>query len=164
MATTLKIKRLRGPVALFVAGVILLVAGNVAFLRSDILKYEPLGDYPVQIVANRIPGIDIPAAYRGDPLLVTGTRCVKGKYPVAVSAQADWVRRDVSPSVRIPLVSPGSIRVREPGCVTRYFSNILPEQMEPGIWRYEAVDIATKGDKTQAKAYWSEDFRVVNKP
>jgi len=142
----------------------------VALLASVLLNvfgrpdpYEPLGEYPEQTVTSRVPGIEGPAAYRGETVVIVGTKCVAAPEPVAVAAVSFWrLMGPVGPAVQVPYRS--SITVRSPGCVTTEFRNALGPEVTPGLWRLEGWDTVESGDgRRQTVAWNSQTFRVAER-
>lgn len=141
------------------------LAVNAVLLWRATQPFEPLGDYPVQVVHNRLPGIEGPALYLGDTARITGTKCVNAKEPIPVMGRSIWISRDErAPNIIWQGPGVGQVSLRSPGCTTRIFANVLPEGITPGTWRLEGSDTATQGSRQQVKPYWSEDFRILPQP
>lgn len=125
--------------------------------------FEPLGDYPIQRVTNRLPGHDGPALYVGELLLVTAVKCSTAKEPVGSSGALYIARRGVGTLREFYLISTGA-GIREPGCTTFNYRNTMPAEIVPGLWRLEGQEVAREGSQVQVKTYVSEDFLVVERP
>ena len=123
--------------------------------------YTPLGSYPTpQTIASRVTGVDGPAVYAGDDLLVRATKCVDGEAPVAVSGRTYLV----SESPRTMTLLQAGDAVRMPGCQTLLYLNYLPDTLAPGRYRLEGYDEATNGERHQRKPWYTEWFTVLARP
>jgi hypothetical protein len=145
----------------FAANLIALMV-NAIILGLTLKPYHPLGDYPVQTVNSRVPRVPGPAVYLGDPVSITGTKCIIAKNPVPVRGVSTLASRD-DRQPPIILVKPGTglPQIRQPGCATNTFVNAWVEGLTVGVWRFEGADTVTDGNKTQIKTFWSQDFQVV---
>ena len=81
---------------------------------------------------------------------------------VTVAVENQW-RKEEQDAVTIIAGAAGST-VRENGCVTRAYNNVMPSRLTPGIWKITGREIAV-GDGwltgVQALATWeTEPFRV----
>lgn len=84
--------------------------------------WDPLGEYPDQLVLSRVDGVRGPAARLSDGVLVVGTKCVNAN--VQVRGSAFW-QSTTPPGV---LVQAGSgVATRRKGCVTENFLNPIPD-------------------------------------
>ena len=134
-------------------------------LWNSLRPYEPLGDYPVQVVHSRLPGIAGPAAVAGGIVEIEGTKCVDVDRPIPVQGRSVWISRDHrAPRLIMQGPGTGATTIRQPGCTTVRFQNRLPADMQPGLWRLEGTDTAKQGRQRQVKGYWSQDFTVVAAP
>lgn len=102
--------------------VVLLVAVLVAHLLEP-PPFDPLGDFPVQSVENRVTGVGGPAVLLGDDVRVRSTKCADTE----VTVRGEW--RWVSAEPRGTSVPAGSTPAftRPAGCVTTEYANPMPD-------------------------------------
>ena len=131
-----------------------LIVGNV---------YEPLGDFSVQRITNRIPGIEGPAVYLDETINVTATKCNNTREPVGTTGVVVIVRRNAGNLREYYTMAQGA-GIREPGCSHFLYHNPIPAGVGPGLWRLEGQETARSGSYTQVKVYVSEDFLIVARP
>lgn len=137
-----------------IVGMSLALFGGVAIsgwiLGTGPGEYDPLGEYPVQTVSNRLPEVSGPAARVGEPLNVTGIKCNDTDAPVDVQGVFRWA-----------LIQPAGLQViagegtgeRIPGCDEGTFENEWPPEFEQRVRRTlartgEPVVIALRGVET----------------
>ena len=151
-----------GTRGLMLAVVVLLGAvGFAAFSEANHAAplADPLGDYDTQIVHNRIEGINGPAVVEGGVLFVTGTKCNATDAPVMVRVDRSWVRVDVGERIQVVFNGPG---VRQPGCPTGDFENLLPPEIVPGVWYQTATDVPIVDGLDGVPRTWvTQNFTVV---
>lgn len=87
--------------------------------------FDPLGEFPVQIVQNRVPGVDGPAVVLGTGVRVRSTKCADSE--VTVSGEWFWVSAEPRGST-VPAGSTPAF-TRPAGCVTTEYSNPMPDEV-----------------------------------
>lgn len=140
---------------------------------SEPAPWNPLGEYHVQAVAERVPGVDGPAAVLGAPLHVEGTKCNESGEPVEVTGTLRWQSIDPAGA------SGGHVTVnavRSPGCVTRDFLNPVPPDVlrlmraaimarggQPVVWAVTGEDtpLAPDGRRGVPRIWRTENFTIV---
>jgi len=114
--------------------VALLVGVSASSITFYILKpdtWAPLGEYPIQRVDSRIPGINVPAVYSDDFVMITGTKCNDTDKVVNVRGTLSWSLKEPG---KTNLVGPDDsvapqdgVAPRDPGCTTTEFPNPIPQ-------------------------------------
>lgn len=97
-------------------------------------------------------------ARAGGSIKATGTKCNRGNVAVAVSGAAYLMR--IKPS-RYPREIFRGEGVRDSGCTTSTWSNRIPSDTEPGIYRIEGIETAHDGAREQIEPWWTEEFEVT---
>jgi len=154
--------------------VALLIVGQLYFLRLSAQpdQYDPLGEYPVQEVMNRLPGVDVPALRLGDTVEVVGTKCNNTNNPVTVEGRSSWV------SVEPPggaYASGEGIGTRDPGCVEKIYQNVIPKEVEERssvffeqgkeyvVWRITGVETPADEPNGVSRSWTTVNFRIYPK-
>ena len=135
--------------------------------------YDPLGEYPVQVVeADEILRDGTKAVFITGPVVVEGTKCNDTNEEVEVEGVISW--QAVDPPGNI--IETGTGRgVRISGCTTQVFQNAIPDavydilirQYERGItapvWRLTGTDwpIDEHGHRGESRRYKTENFAIV---
>lgn len=156
-------------------GALSVVLSVVAMVKADHDDYDPLGDYPEQIVNSRVPGVEGPAVSAGDALSVTGKKCSNATTTVTVSGYHSWV--SVEPPGIIVEAGRASGVPRDPGCSTSTFTNPMPKGVREriaelakagtatSVWKLagEECPIPPAGEGVAVCRGWSsEDFTIVD--
>lgn len=140
--------------------------------------YNPLGNYPIQIVANKLPGHPEPAMNIGDTVNVTATKCVKSKSPVRILSSSSWIL--VKPTkngdgMTIPK-SRGNSRLATSGCTTTAFNNAMNQELldkvnqlaKEGVhestWYLAGVDvpISSQGKNGNLRIWQTQNFTIID--
>lgn len=137
--------------------------------------FDPLGEYPIQQVANTVPGVSGPAVLLGQDLSVSGTKCNDTNKQVAVRGQYEWVLT-VPPGTTVP--HPPGTGIRLPGCTAFVFSNPMPDRViarsqslyeqtgKNPVWRISGFEIPYDEEHGAGvkQTFVSENFTVVVGP
>ena len=167
-------------VALFASlvalGLVLGAVGYRLFVAPE--TWDPLGVYPEQVIAadqtyewvSDTETLTIPAIMIGDPLFVTGTKCLDGDDPVTTTGEILWTPVDP----RGPGFDGGSgTGERLPGCHTFQFVNDPPETVvawaeellaagETPVMRLGGVETPFRdGTEGEARVWQTEVFAFV---
>lgn len=163
-------------VSIVVLGAALLVlAAAILFaeLRTPTV-WDPLGDYPVQEVTTRVPGVSGPAVYVDGTVDVVATKCNDTGEPVDVETTLTW--RSVEP-LGAAWHRGQSFSTRSPGCESLTFHNPVPVAMrelveaqfragftEP-VWQIVGTETPVREDGSDGKrqTWRTENFRVVDR-
>lgn len=103
-----------------------IVAGAIGFSIDRAFgpdPWDPLGDYPIQVITDRVPGITGPAVRLGDPVHSVGRKCNDTDSPVLVSGTRQW--QSQRPGGFIAGIERGNAP-RIPGCEKREFWDVPP--------------------------------------
>ena len=116
--------------ALFVA-VTGMVVAIVYLIQSNApgqTPFDPLGVGQLQLVQNKVAGVDQPAVYAesGDDVVVIGSKCNTSGSTIRVHGHSSWVAVEPPGTVVDNSESTGD---RLPGCTTRTYRNPIP----PGV-------------------------------
>ena len=155
---------MKGSDSRLIAGSVVLLAISLSlstlFMANGAVDFfGPLGDYPSpQIVENRARGAIDPAVELGDLVVVRARKCIKARRPIKVSGRLDWVELDGRRRIS---GGPASEGVRLPGCEDFVFRNQMPPGITAGFWRIEGSEEAEVGLFTQRRAWFTEEFRVL---
>lgn len=178
-------------VVLLVAMILVGAIGLIAYQRAT--RWDPLGEYPVQVVysvvdgerqpstrspiegnASSSPAIVMPTFYLGDKINSTGIKCTNTTDPVTVTGVLSWVS-DMPPGQIIEVGRGGG--PRGPGCITYEFSNPIPPAVREIITEMVADDIlesewhltgtetpvSADGDKGEQRVWTTTVFRIVHR-
>ena len=150
-------------IATSVALILISVAVIVALRRPT--PWAPLELYADQTVSSRVDGVDGPAVRVDEPLVVTGTKCVKAD--VTVRGSSFWQSVDI-PGTFIPGGS--GVADLKAGCTTKTFINPLPAGViasaatGPRRWILSGTEtpVRPNGKSEGVPRTWrSEEFEVV---
>lgn len=98
----------------FMVGVFLATGAIFVFQHfTEDPVFDPFGEYPVQIVESRVPGIEGPAVAFGDPVVVRGQKCIDNPDDVQIRGSFEFTAE--RPAGGTVLVGEGT-DVRSPGC------------------------------------------------
>jgi hypothetical protein len=168
-------KRLLLPVYL---GIVIGAVGLGYIINSAIqpTPWNPLGDYPTQVVHNRTREIlDSPSAYTDQLLFVTGSKCNATKEPVTVTGTSSWV--NIEPGGTL-IHNLDGVDTRAPGCSTKDYRNeILSAVVEATeylyatgvkkvVWQIQGTDtpIGTDGRKGVPRSWQTDNFTLLIRP
>ena len=145
------------------------VSLQVGLLVSQHEPWNPLGNYPEQIVTSRVSGINGPAVHTTRKLFVTGTKCNNTDKEVAIRGSTFW--QAVNPDgTNTGIIIPGFIGVgiRPPGCITRHFNNLIPLDVviavNAGIklWILSGSDVPVRPSGTGVPHLWrTQPFMII---
>lgn len=155
------------------AGVLVGVVG-FAWLHQPPAVYDPLGEYPTQIVTSRVEGVSSPAARLGGTVDVTGTKCNNSDEPVQVNTTQVWTL-SVPAGTQIERPTDGT-STRIPGCTTSEFQNVIPaavvERTEQllfqgirPVWRITGCDTPIHpytGEDGERRCYETQNFTLLS--
>lgn len=171
-----KIKRmtflLYGFGSLFVLSFLVLGYGIFSDIHQE-SEYDPLGDYPVQMVTAEVILDDgTKAVYLDEPVEVEGIKCNDSINIVTVEGSLTW--QAVEP--RGVLISTGEgTSEKEPGCTTTIFQNQIPTSVHSAItaqhlrgidqplWRIVGIEypIDEDGARGEPRRFETENFVVL---
>lgn len=103
-----------------IAVLVALLAWLAWLVVTDDDPWNPLGEYPIQIVAELSQEL-------GADVEVTGIKCNNTDAPVTVRGSLSW--RSVDPAGTTVLVGEG-VADRQPGCVATTFVNPQPDEVQ----------------------------------
>lgn len=177
-------------VILAVAMLLVGAIGVTAYERAT--RWDPLGDYPVQVayavvdgvrqpaVKSPVPGngssaaaVVLPTFYLDDKINTTGIKCTNTTDEITVTGALSWVS-DVPPGRIIEVARGGG--PRGPGCITYEFANPIPPQIldvlndlaADGImeseWHLTGTETPVKADGTEGeqRVWTTTVFRIVH--
>lgn len=164
-------RRLVIATAVATAAVLVLML-SAAYVALRPAPYDPLGDYPVQVVNSTVDGVAGPAVLVGHPVSITGIKCNDTARTVTLRGHYEW--RSVSPAgttVSTPFAN-GSL---PPGCTTRTFENPMPPSVVARsrevfartgvqmVWQITGINIpyTVDGQAGEPRLYQSANFTVV---
>lgn len=143
-----------------------------AWLNQADPVYDPLGDYPTQIVTSRVPGLEAPSARLGETVNVTGTKCNDSDMPVQVRTTQVWAL-SVPAGTQVERPTTGTA-TRVPGCTTVDYQNAIPpgvterseQLLSQGIrpvWRITgcSTPIAPDGSEGEQRCYETQNFTLL---
>ena len=138
-------RRVFEKVALGIIAFAILLAGVIgALMYQTATRWDPLGDYPVQVAYAVVNGerqpptrspliqqpngstfasVVLPTFYLDDKIRTTGIKCTETTSEVLVSGVLTWVS-DLPPGQIIEVARGGG--PRGPGCITYEFANPIP--------------------------------------
>ena len=100
-----------------------------------------------------------PVVQPGGQLLVRGTKCSHASAPVVVTGVQVLEKLDGTGRGVLYAENAG---IREPGCRTREFANLIPTTLPPGRWRLVGVETAAlPNGRTESATWHTEPFEVV---
>lgn len=147
-----------------IAVLVALLAWLAWLVVTDDDLWNPLGEYPIQIVA------ELEQELGGD-VEVTGIKCNNTDEPVTVRGSLSW--RSVDPAGTTVLVGEG-VADRQPGCVATTFVNPQPDEvqartvelcdtgLESVAWQIVGIETPTRetGDGVP-RSYQSENITII---
>lgn len=157
---------------LFVAAVTAFIVWEFR-LSDEFDDYDPLGEYPIQIVTpEEILYDGSKAVFLEGDIEVEGTKCNDSEEPVPVVGFVTW--RAVDPPGNIIDTGQGR-NIREPGCTTIVFQNQIPTEVQIAIqsqhdngipdpiWRIEGTEwpLDEDGERGEPRRYSTENFVVL---
>ena len=127
----------------------------VWYTLADEEPWNPLGEYPVQIV-------EVVSSTR---IEVRGTKCNDTSEPVTVYGELSW-RRAEPPGFSTDIRSGSTERI--PGCTTQVFLNDIPEEVlalnRPGdLWAINGTEwpIDENGERGIPRTWTTENFELL---
>jgi len=149
-----------------------LTLAGLAFLVADSLRWDPLGEYPLQVVMNNqeiLDGTSYPTISLDDTLVVTGIKCASGR--VKVEGTVTWVT-DEPPGSEIETGTNSG--TRGPGCVNQTYRVSVPDEIveqvkifksegvEGSIWHLTGTETPVKSDGSQgeSRTWITTSFRI----
>ena len=156
-------RRSRRLAILVLVVLVLAVAVNLGetawHVRSHIVEYDPLGEFPEQEVLNddhRVPTDSF--------VIIEGTQCNDSDETVTLSGEISW--RSVDPP-GIAFVVLAGVTELPPGCRTETFHNPVPEEVaelveDVPMWKVDgtAWPIDDEGNRGAPRDFQSEEFEV----
>jgi hypothetical protein len=139
--------------------------------------FDPLGEYPIQTVSNRVEGFGGPALLPDETLTTQGTKCNDADEGVTVIASLQFTRQ--RPLGKIIPIFRNVIAVRTPGCETfakfeRPLAEFIQNEaaaraergLEPAVWAItgEEVPRDNTGRLGKPRQIRSENFTVLPAP
>ena len=157
---------LAASLAMIAVGLTVLAVAVIIAIRAP-TPWNPLGDYPVQRVVDRVPGIEGPAVKVGDALTVEATKCAH--VAVRVRGSSFWQSVDIPGTF---VSAGGGVSDRSAGCLKRTFQNPLPPAVEqaakvkdgPHRWVIAGTETPIRPDGKREgipRAWSTEEFQVV---
>ena len=137
-----------------------------------IFKWDPLGEYPLQVVMNKqeiLNGTSYPTIGIDDTLLVTGIKCATGR--IKVEGTVTWVS-DEPPGSEIETGT--NTGTRGPGCVNQTYRVSVPDEIveqvkifksegiKSSIWHLTGTETPVKSDgsKGEPRTWITTSFRI----
>lgn len=159
-----------GIIVITVAITLLLVLILQSFFY--IFKWDPLGEYPLQVVMNKqeiLNGTSYPTIGIDDTLVVAGIKCATGR--IKVEGTVTWVT-DEPPGSEIETGT--NTGTRGPGCVNQTYRVSVPneiveqvkifksEGVEESIWHLTGTETPVKSDGTtgEPRTWITTSFRI----
>ena len=136
----------------------LLLAGLAQSLLH-VFQWDPLGEYPLQIVMNKqeiVDGTSYPTIGLDDTLIVNGIKCADGR--IKVKGIVTWVTDEPPGSEAAGGTNTG---IRGPGCVNQTYRVSVPDEIVEQVKIFESEGIKSSiwhltGTETPVKADGSE--------
>lgn len=135
---------------------------------GDPAPWNPLGDYPIQVVGPLVPRVGGVATITvNDRVPIIGTKCNNADHKVDVRGMYEWKRVDPL-GVAVPGAASGGVRL--PGCTTFSFLNPIPDAIVadvlargPSIWQITGIEtpLDKDGGEGVPRTYQSENFRIT---
>ena len=149
-----------------------LTLAGLASLVAGSLRWDPLGEYPLQVVMNNqeiLDGTSYPTIGLDDTLVVTGIKCASGR--VKVEGTVTWVT-DEPPGSEIETGT--NAGTRGPGCVNQTYRVSVPDEiveqvkifksegLETSIWHLTGTETPVKSDGTKGepRTWITTSFRI----
>lgn len=118
--------------------------------------WDPLGDYPEQQADAEVI---VPDGATTAIVHVTATKCANER--VGVSGNSSWVSA-IPPGLQVPVTATGGAAIREKGCTTFQYENIVPPEVivqtrQLGgevTWRITGVELPIASDRTGVPSVW----------
>ena len=149
-----------------------LILAGLASLIVDSLRWDPLGEYPLQVVMNKqeiLNGTSYPTIGLEDTLVVTGIKCASGR--IKVEGTVTWVS-DEPPGSEIETGK--NTGTRGPGCVNQTYRVSVPDEIveqvkifksegvEGSIWHLTGTETPVKSDgsKGEPRTWITTSFRI----
>lgn len=149
-----------------------LTLAGLASLVASSLRWDPLGEYPLQVVMNNqeiLDGTSYPTIGLDDTLVVTGIKCASGR--VKVEGTVTWVT-DEPPGSEIETGT--NTGIRGPGCVNQTYRVSVPDEIveqvkifksegvEGSIWHLTGTETPVKSDgsKGEPRTWITTSFRI----
>jgi len=159
-----------GIIVIAIAMTILVITLLQSFIY--LFKWNPLGEYPLQVVINKqeiIDGISYPTIGVNDTLVINGIKCADGR--VNVEGTVIWVT-DEPPGSEIKTGT--NTGIRGPGCVNQTYRVSVPneiveqvrifklEGIETSIWHLTGFEtpIKSDGSKGESRTWITTSFRI----
>ena len=137
-----------------------------------IFKWDPLGEYPLQIVMNKqeiLDGTSYPTIGIDDTLIVNGIKCADGR--IKVKGTVTWVT-DEPPGSEIETGT--NAGTRGPGCVNQTYRVSVPneiieqvntfasEGIKSSIWHLTGTETTIKSDGStgESQTWITTSFRI----
>jgi hypothetical protein len=155
--------------------IIAFVISSIVYVNQATEKsvWNPLGDYPVQIVDSRVSGIATPALSLNDSLTVRANKCNNTNDPVEIQGRQQWIAVDPAGTI-VPSGSGDNKRL--PGCTAITYDNAIPDGVRQrvlqfakegrnvSIWKITGTETPVKGKVTGEPRYWTtENFTIFAK-
>jgi hypothetical protein len=100
-----------------------------------------------------------PIVQAGGKLAVAGTKCSHSAVPLVVTGVQVFEALD---GTGRSILYVENVGIRQPGCHTREFANIIPTTLPLGRWRLVGVETAVlPNGRTESAAWRTEPFEVV---
>ena len=149
-----------------------LTLAGLASIVAGSLRWDPLGEYPLQVVMNKqeiLNGTSYPTIGLDDTLVVTGIKCASGR--VKVEGTVTWVT-DEPPGSEIETGT--NTGTRGPGCVNQTYRVSVPDEIveqvkifksegvEGSIWHLTGTETPVKSDgsKGEPRTWITTSFRI----
>ena len=169
----IKRKRLMGRFGIIVITIAITIL-LIAIIQSILylFKWNPLGEYPLQVVMNNqeiVDGISYPTISLDDTLVVTGIKCASGR--VKVEGTVTWVT-DEPPGSEVETGK--NTGTRGPGCVNQTYRVSVPDEIveqvkifksegiETSIWHLTGTETPIKSDggEGESRTWITTSFRI----
>lgn len=131
-------------------------------------RYDPLGEYPPQVVKSRVPGISGPAVYAGEDVVIVGLKCNDSTGTVRVEGESQW--QSINPRGRY-IANPSGVRDLPPGCTQTPYVNDVPRSIEERVqrtghaetWSLTGSDTPIRADgfRGEPRVWVTANFRVI---
>ena len=149
-----------------------LTLAGLASIVAGSLRWDPLGEYPLQVVMNKqeiLNGTSYPTIGLDDTLVVTGIKCATGR--IKVEGTVTWVS-DEPPGSEIETGT--NTGTRGPGCVNQTYRVSVPDEIveqvkifksegvEGSIWHLTGTETPVKSDgsKGEPRTWITTSFRI----
>ena len=149
-----------------------LTLAGLASIVAGSLRWDPLGEYPLQVVMNKqeiLNGTSYPTIGLDDTLVVTGIKCATGR--IKVEGTVTWVS-DEPPGSEIETGT--NTGTRGPGCVNQTYRVSVPDEIveqvkifksegiKSSIWHLTGTETPVKSDgsKGEPRTWITTSFRI----